>query len=703
MDSWETWTDKLIGHREQRFDVLFEPVTIGPVTARNRFFQVPHCNGMGYRDVSAHAAMRQVKAEGGWAVVCTEEVEIHPTSDLTPYIEGRLWDDRDIPAHARIAAAIHACGALAGIELAHNGMAASNLGSRETPLGPSNLPVLSDNPIQARSMTKADIAALRSWHRDAVRRSLQAGYDLVYVYAGHGLGGAQHFLSPRYNHRTDEYGGPLNNRMRLLRELVEDAVDECAGRAAVAVRLCVDELSGPAGLHPDEARTVIGELAELPDLWDFMVGDWANDSSTSRFSLEGSHSEHLRGLKQLTTKPVVGVGRFTSPDLMVDQINAGIMDFIGAARPSIADPFLPRKVELGMANDIRECIGCNICVSGDHTMSPIRCTQNPTMGEEWRRGWHPERVTPTLQPDHVMVIGAGPAGMETARILGHRSYVVALLERERELGGRVRLESRLPGLSAWIRVVDYREHQLNNLDNVEVYHQSPVSVDDVLEFGFPHVVVATGATWRRDGIGRWNQLPIPILDGADVLTPDDIMSGARPAGHRVLIFDDDHYYLGGVIAEVLTNDGFDVTIVCSRPQVSSWTRNTLEVERIQARLLTTGVTLTPNTALTAVHGDGVSLQCAYTGAERTAAADSVVLVTARLPNDGLFQQLLARSDDWSDAGVRSVRIAGDADAPSTIAAAVYSGHKLARQFDLAVDDPALAIRREVTGLSADYP
>ena len=196
--------------------------------------------------------MRQVKAEGGWAVVCTEEVEIHPTSDLTPYIEGRLWDDRDIPAHARIAAAIHAGGALAGIELAHNGMAASNLGSRETPLGPSNLPVLSDNPIQARSMTKADIAALRGWHRDAVRRSLQAGYDLVYVYAGHGLGGAQHFLSPRYNHRTDEYGGPLNNRMRLLRELIEDAVEECAGRAAVAVRLCVDELSGPAGLDPDE-------------------------------------------------------------------------------------------------------------------------------------------------------------------------------------------------------------------------------------------------------------------------------------------------------------------------------------------------------------------------------------------------------------------------------------------------------------------
>src|SRR6185295_3398976 len=142
--------------------------------------------------------------------------------------------------HARIADAIHAGGALAGIELVHNGMAASNLTSRETPLGPSDLPVTADHPIQARAMTKSDIANLRGWHRAAIRRSLQVGYDLVYVYAGHGLGGAQHFLSPRYNHRSDEYGGSLHNRMRLLRELIEDAMDECQGRAAVAVRLCVD-------------------------------------------------------------------------------------------------------------------------------------------------------------------------------------------------------------------------------------------------------------------------------------------------------------------------------------------------------------------------------------------------------------------------------------------------------------------------------
>ncbi len=133
--NWDAWVRKFGSPREPRFDVLFEPVKIGPVTAKNRFFQVPHCNGMGYRDISALAMMRQVKAEGGWAVVCTEEVEIHPTTDVTPYVEGRLWDDRDIPAHARVAEAIHDGGALAGIELAHSGMAVANLGHARGPAG----------------------------------------------------------------------------------------------------------------------------------------------------------------------------------------------------------------------------------------------------------------------------------------------------------------------------------------------------------------------------------------------------------------------------------------------------------------------------------------------------------------------------------------------------------------------------------------
>ncbi len=134
--------------------------------------------------------------------------------------------------------------------------------------------------------------------------------------------------------------------------------------------------------------------------------------------------------------------------MMVHQVKSGILDLIGAARPSIADPFLPRKIETGDLEDIRECIGCNICVSGDFTMSPIRCTQNPTMGEEFRRGWHPERIRPKTSDSHVLVVGAGPAGLEAARALGNRGYTVSLAESSRALGGRVEREAKLPGLSA---------------------------------------------------------------------------------------------------------------------------------------------------------------------------------------------------------------------------------------------------------------
>src|SRR5689334_17347967 len=394
--------------RDPRYDVLFEPVQLGPVTARNRFFQVPHCNGMGHHHPTAHAHMRGVKAEGGWAVVCTEEVEIHPTSEVSPYIEGRLWDDSDIPALRRMTEKIHEHGSLAGFEPVHNGIHSANMYSREIGLAVANLPVSTYDPVQVRRMDADDIAAVRRWHRAASRRALEAGFDVVYVYAAHGLNSLGQFLSRRYNTRTDGYGGSLENRARLLREILEDTLDEVDGRAAVACRITVDELLGPDGIDRADIEGVFGLVGELPDVWDFVVGEWENDSSTSRFAPEAPHEQYVRGLKALTSKPVVGVGRFTSPDTMVRMIRDGVLDMIGAARPSIADPFLPKKIEEGRLEDIRECIGCNICVSGDGTITPIRCTQNPSMGEEWRRGWHPERMRPKTSDATVLVVGAGP-------------------------------------------------------------------------------------------------------------------------------------------------------------------------------------------------------------------------------------------------------------------------------------------------------
>jgi dimethylamine/trimethylamine dehydrogenase len=684
--------------RDPRYDILFEPVRIGPVTAKNRFYQVPHCNGGGYRDPSAVAQMRAVKAQGGWGVIFTEQVELHPTSEITPFVELRLWEDKDIPALARMAEAMKSDGALAGIELAYSGVNGGNLYTKEVPRGPISSPILTfyKDPVSTRAMDKQDIRDLRRWHKAAYQRAKIAGFDIIELYGAHGFGVLQHFLSPLTNQRSDEYGGSLENRSRLFRELIEDARDSVGDTMAIAVRLSLHEAGG---LENAMVRDVIEMHKDLPDLWDLGHGTWEDCSGPSRFTDEGAQEPLVGGIKALTDKPVVGVGRFTSPDAMVSQIKRGILDFIGAARPSIADPFIPRKIDEGRIEDIRECIGCNICVTGDMTMSISRCTQNPTFMEEWRKGWHPEDMNAKGDSDTVLVIGAGPAGLEAARAAGKRGYEVALAEAGTALGGRVALECQLPGLSAWGRVRDYRQHQISRMPNVNVYFDSALSAQDVLDFGFNHVAIATGSTWRRDGVARHNLKPIDIDADMPLFTPDDLMAGTLPGAGHVVLYDDDHYYMGGVLAQLLVEKGLTVTLVTPANLVSEWTLNTLEQQRIQARMIELGVTIITAQGLKSVSATGVTLECTFTGRTRDLACDGVIMVASRLPNDALWHALKAREDEWAGAGIRSIQRIGDAESPAPIAWATYAGHRFARDIDETRDPDAPTFRREVTELA----
>jgi dimethylamine/trimethylamine dehydrogenase len=682
------------------YDVLFEPVRIGPKVAPNRFYQVPHCNGLGHARPTSLAAMRGIKAEGGWGVVCTEEVEIHPTSDLAPYVEGRLWDDDDIAGLRLMTEAVHEHGSLAGIELTHAGLDSANHYSRMTPIGPRSEGVLGGGgfePVQTRAMTRQDFADVRRWHRAAALRARDAGFDIVYCYAAHGLTLPMQLLSRRHNDRTDEYGGSLANRVRFLREIIEDTKEAVGDDCAVAVRLAVDELVGGAGItHDGEAAEIVSMLAELPDLWDVNVSGWSNDSATSRFAPEGHQEPYIAFVKGLTTKPVVGVGRYTSPDSMVSAVRRGVLDLIGAARPSIADPHLPRKVREGRLGEIRECIGCNICVATDPKSLPIRCTQNPTMGEEWRRSWHPERIPVRRNDSAVMVVGAGPAGLEAARALGQRGHRVDLLDARRRLGGRVDREALLPGLAAWRRVVDWRLGRIEAMPEVSVYPESPMTAEDVLAADARHVIVATGATWRRDGRGRSLGHAVAGWDAPHVRTPDDLLDDlvastwSLPAG-RVLVYDDDHYVMGGLLAELLAARGHQVTLVTPAPLVSYWSQFTLEQERIETRLRELGVGIVVRHVLQEIGADACVAASVLDGAERSIPADVVILAADREPVTDLHDALLPALEGGR---LESLRLIGDADAPNLIAQAVFAGHLAAREHGESIDRDAVPFRRE---------
>jgi dimethylamine/trimethylamine dehydrogenase len=685
--------------RDPRHDILFEPVQIGPKTLRNRFYAVPHCTGFGTEKPWSQARFRGMKAEGGWAAVCTEEALVSHDSDFWPVVSVRMWDEEDARNLALMCEDAHEHGALAGIELTHGGGHARAREARTPAIAPSQLASDYEPFSIPKTMEKDDIRRVRDdWVR-AARAARDAGFDIVYVYGGHSYLPLQ-FLSPFYNRRTDEYGGSLENRARFWLETLEEVRGAIGDECAIAVRFCVEAL-GPAGVELAEGLGYIALADHLVDLWDVNVGsilDWSKDSGTSRYFAEGYQLEWTSRVREVTAKPIVGVGRLTNPDRMAEIVRGGVWDLIGAARPSISDPFLPRKVEEGRYGEIRECIGCNICAAGAEYGNQIRCTQNATVGEEYRRSWHPERFDRAANADRdVLIVGAGPAGLECAIVLGKRGMRrVHLVEAETEIGGIMRWIPRLPGLGEWARVLNWRAVQLQKLSNVEVITGVRMDAESAREYGAELIVVATGAHWAGDGINYVTHAPIPGADASlpHVLTPEQVMlDGKAPLGERVFVFDCEGYFTGAGIAEKLAGEGFTVELATPFERVAPVCDETLEGSLLRQHLHEVGVRQRTGIHLTRIDERTLGAADAF-GEPFELEADAVVLVTQRLSNESLYLTLKADEEALRAEGIEAVYRIGDCVAPRVISEAIFDGHRLAREIDSENPAVPLPYRRE---------
>jgi len=672
-----------------RYKVLFDPVKIGPVTAKNRFYQVPHAMGSGNDMPNTRAAQRGIKAEGGWGVVNTGYCSIHPSSDDRPLPFARLWTDRDIDSHVPMVEAVHAHDALAGIELFHGGAFTPNRHTRMTPISPSGVQEKTSEietmSLQApKVMDKKDIKDLKQWHLDATKRAMKAGFDIIYCYAGMGFL-PYHFLHPLFNTRTDEYGGSLQNRSRLIKEIITDMKEVAGSKAAIAVRISTDELlEFKSESSQTEAHELFELIGELPDLWDIKLSEWVKETPSGRFAESGFMEPYYSFVKDLTSKPVVGVGWFTSPDIMVAQINNGILDLVGSARASIADPFLPKKIKEGREDDIKECIGCNICASCYNQGIPVRCTQNPSMGEEWRRGWHPEIMKPRTSEESILIIGGGPAGLEATLSLARRGYEVTLADNHKELGGRINKESILPGMSAYRRVTDYRTSQIQQFPNVNVFLENELKSEDVLGLGFDHVVTATGSTWELSALDS-HFVPQPIEKQQGVFTPDDLLKGCELQS-PVVVYDFDYYYMGGLIAEYISDLGHEVTVITPFENVSPWSFMSNEVNAIKAKMYEKNIKTITEHRISEFKNQTLTLTHKVTKEIMGLDRGSLVIVGMRLPFDSLFKELSTNQSLLDDAGIKTLNNIGDSNSPGAVVHAVYAGHMYANTFDSGINN-----------------
>jgi len=660
------------------FTRLFEPMRLGKQEAKNRIWMTAHATLLvkDHLFTDAHIAYYVERAKGGVGVITMEAMAAHPTTQ--PY-KGKAFafDRRMVEQYRKIAEAVHAHGAKILAQPWHRGRQTNSVSNGLPVWAPSAVPcaVYREMP---HVMDEGEIAELVQGYRLSARYAREGGLDGIEMHGmAHGYMLGQ-FLSPATNHRTDRYGGSIENRLRIVMEILEATREEAGPDLIVGVRLNSDD-GMEGGLGPDEwadiARRI--EATGLIDYVSCSQGTYLNRMLIYPTSPE-THGYQLpatRIVKQAIGLPVVGVGRIVTPEEGERFLAEGDCDFIGVSRALIADPMWGEKARTGRSHQVRRCVGANWCMESIFAQAPIACIHNPAAGNERELG--EGTLLPAPGRRRVAVVGGGPAGLQAAVTAARRGFDVTLFEKRAALGGQIAWWGRTSIRKELNFVVEFLIARLGETDARVELGRAPTP--DELD-AFDAVVVATGSTPLRHGWTplrpqRWNGPSVPGADRANVFALDDVLATETlPAlGKTVTLYDSLGGRQGAVVADHLADKGCKVTFVTPLGQAMPNLAASRDWGKVYGRLRRMGVGFVTDHELVSIGPDGATLRDLYTKAEQVLASDSVVLVLGSKAEDGLFQTLKARAKPG-----RPVTMIGDCVAPRRASDAIREGELAAR-------------------------
>jgi 2,4-dienoyl-CoA reductase-like NADH-dependent reductase (Old Yellow Enzyme family)/thioredoxin reductase len=637
------------------FTRLFEPIRVGTMELRNRIAVPTHAAGAGRILGSEKEAERFIayytrRARGGAALIGGSSTFLR--SPLIPGYEptgvgavmrGSYRHPLFVERHKRYMDALHQAGACGTVQMIIQGGLPHGASPAQTGF------VYQDVP---HALTRAEIAETVEEYGWSAARALEAEVDGLEIHANHD-DLLQFFLSPLSNHRDDEYGGSLENRMRFLMEVLRAIRDAVGRRMTVGTRLCMDELLEGGYDFADGlemARTL--SASGLIDYLHVDVGNnWGAPSYLQPMQYEASEWTAMAGeVRVAVDVPVIYTGRVTHPAIGERILAEGQADVVGIARAMIADPDLPNKARDGQLAMLRPCVGANDCLHrGLVEGMRFSCAVNPAAGHELSAV---ERVE---TPRRVLVIGGGPAGLETAAIAAERGHDVTVWEREPRLGGQLAIAANAPAHASF---ADYIEHQTRRLDGTTIELGRDATPDEVVAFGADAVVIATGAGPR-----------IPDVPGAELAVEvRDVLLGAAVGERVVLIAGTDHAepLLG---ADYLASRGVQVRLVYPGPQLAPLVGK-YSIGGYVARLFAAGVEFVPMQRLVSIEPGVAHTADVYAGTPVEHAADSVVLACGGLARTDLFAALEGR--------VGELHILGDAWAPRRLTIVTRQAWELGR-------------------------